>query len=92
MIEVGVRDLKNGLSRYLTSVKQGEDVVITERGRPVAKLVKMPESGPSIKERLAQLAAEGFLTLPEKPLRSRVPQPLKVPGKPLSQIVIEDRR
>ncbi|MBI2467866.1 MAG: type II toxin-antitoxin system prevent-host-death family antitoxin, partial [Candidatus Rokubacteria bacterium] len=32
-------ELKAHLSRYLDQVKSGQEVVITERGRPVAKLV-----------------------------------------------------
>ena len=34
-----VSELKAGLSKYLARVKRGEQVVITERGRPIAKLV-----------------------------------------------------
>ncbi|MCJ7672194.1 MAG: type II toxin-antitoxin system prevent-host-death family antitoxin, partial [Acidimicrobiia bacterium] len=33
-VEVGVRDLKNNLSRYLDRVKEGEEVIVTDRGRP----------------------------------------------------------
>lgn len=37
-IEVGVRDLKNNLSRYLDQVEEGVEVVVTDRGRPIARL------------------------------------------------------
>ena len=36
--EVGIRDLKNGLSKYIDRVEAGEEVIVTDRGRPVAKL------------------------------------------------------
>jgi prevent-host-death family protein len=36
-----VADLKSRLSYYLRQVKQGQDVVITERGLPVARLVPL---------------------------------------------------
>lgn len=42
MKEVGVRELKNRLSEYLRRVKAGEDVVVTEHGRPLAKLSPLP--------------------------------------------------
>lgn len=35
---VGVRDLKNGLSAHLDRVKAGEQIIVTEHGRPIAKL------------------------------------------------------
>ena len=39
MISAGVKDVKNNLSRLLARVKAGEVVVITDRGRPVARIV-----------------------------------------------------
>ncbi|MBA2427747.1 MAG: type II toxin-antitoxin system prevent-host-death family antitoxin [Actinobacteria bacterium] len=39
MATAGVAQLKASLSRYLARVKAGEELVVTERGRPVAKLV-----------------------------------------------------
>ncbi|MGI8591141.1 MAG: type II toxin-antitoxin system Phd/YefM family antitoxin, partial [Nakamurella sp.] len=36
--QVGVRDLKNRLSAYLDLVKSGQDIVVTEHGRPIARL------------------------------------------------------
>lgn len=32
MLTVGIRELKNGLSRYIKRVRQGETIVITDRG------------------------------------------------------------
>lgn len=36
---VGVRELRQNLSKYLTRVKAGESLVVTERGEEVARLV-----------------------------------------------------
>jgi prevent-host-death family protein len=36
---VGVRDLKNGLSAHLDRVKAGEEIIVTEHGRPIARLI-----------------------------------------------------
>jgi prevent-host-death family protein len=38
-MEVGVRELKAHLLEYLGRAAAGEDVVVTDRGRPVARLV-----------------------------------------------------
>jgi len=37
-MEVSIREMKNRLSKYLKLVQAGKDVVITDRGRPVARL------------------------------------------------------
>ena len=39
MKRVGVAELKNQLSRYLREVEAGYDVEVTDRGRPVGRLV-----------------------------------------------------
>lgn len=92
MISVGVRELKNNLSRFLRSVKAGEEVVITDRGKPVARIVRERRERPdSVEEALQCMEAEGLITRATKPLRKNIPMPPKVPGKPLSEIVIEDR-
>ncbi len=45
MISVGVRELKNHLSEYLRKVRQGERVVVTDRGRPVVAMSRVEEGG-----------------------------------------------
>ena len=39
MIEVGAFEAKNKLSALLDRVEQGEEIIITRHGRPVARLV-----------------------------------------------------
>ncbi len=41
---VGVRELRQNLSKYLERVKNGEDLVVTERGKVVARLVPALEA------------------------------------------------
>lgn len=41
MRTAGIREARQNLSRLLEEVRQGREVVITERGRPVAKLVPL---------------------------------------------------
>jgi prevent-host-death family protein len=38
-MKAGVAELKAGLSRYLERVRAGHEVVVTDRGRPVARIV-----------------------------------------------------
>ena len=42
-MQVSVRELKNNLSKYLKLLRQGEPVVVTSQGTPVARLLPIPE-------------------------------------------------
>lgn len=42
MKTTGVADLKARLSLYLAAVKSGDEVLVTERGVPVARIVPLP--------------------------------------------------
>lgn len=57
MAEVGVAQLRRELKDWLDRARSGDDVVITERGRPVARL-----SGIDTAPLLDRLAAEGRLS------------------------------
>lgn len=65
MKSAGVAELKAHLSRYLASVKEGEEVMVTERGRPIARLVPLD---PQVRQevRLEHLARLGLVKLPTR--------------------------
>jgi len=93
MISVGVRQLKNGLTRYLRLVGQGQVVLVTNRSRAVAVL-KEPDrnSARSLEEKLAGMVAEGRLLPAVKPGPFKPFTPIRVKGQPVSKTIIEDRR
>ena len=59
MVSVGVAKLKASLSAYLARVKAGEVVVVTEHGRPIARLVPAPSLGSDADTHLAQMERSG---------------------------------
>lgn len=61
---VGVRELRQNLSRYLDRVKAGEDLVVTERGAVVARLIPVGETA----DGYAWLAARFGATVPTERL------------------------
>jgi prevent-host-death family protein len=65
---VGVRELRQNLSRYLDRVKAGEGLVVTEHGRVVARLVP---AGPGA-DPYAELAEEFSASVPVEPLEAIV--------------------
>ncbi len=76
MRTTGVAQLKAHLSRYLAHVKGGQEVVVTERGRPVAKLVPVQADGGSRRERLIRA---GVLLPGRGRIRPSLLRPLKGP-------------
>lgn len=93
MSTVGIKELKNRLTAYLRRTKQGEEVVVTERGKPIA-LIQPIESAPQIvsrEARLAKLAAQGHIRLPSRKLLKKVRR-VTAAGRPTSELILEDRR
>lgn len=86
-IEVGVRDLKNNLSRYLDQVEAGVEVVVTDRGRPIARLNGI-DTAPT--DRLTALIEAGLVQPPTATARRR-PAPLRASGS-VSELVAEQRQ
>lgn len=66
---VGVRELKNHLSSFLDRVKAGEEITVTEHGRPIARLSAI---GIDV-DRMAGLVAAGVI----RPATSRRRLPAK---------------
>ena len=54
--EISLREANQHLARYIKAVEQGREVVITRRGRPVARLVPVPREHAPSAEQLAALA------------------------------------
>ena len=93
MSTVGIKELKNRLTQYLRRTKSGQEVVVTERGKPIAliKPIESVERTASLEARLAGLAAEGLVTLPTlKPLKKL--RLIKVSGPAISKTILEDRQ
>ncbi len=87
MSTVGIKELKNRLTQYLRRTKNGQEVVVTERGKPIQSV----ERTASLEARLAGLAAEGLVTLPtQKPLKKL--RLIKVSGPAISKTILEERR
>jgi len=95
-MKIPVRTLKNRLSQYLRRAAAGEEVVVTSRGRPVARLVA-PRAGrryrPSpVEEAVALLRGQAWIRAGKgRPRLPRYVSRLKPGEKSLSEIVGEER-
>jgi antitoxin (DNA-binding transcriptional repressor) of toxin-antitoxin stability system len=92
MIQVGIRLLKNRLGGYLDQVRRGETIVITDRGKPVARIERIVEDE-ELPEAFGRLIAEGRAADHGRPLRMTPPTVALLPGsKSLVDYVAEQRR
>jgi prevent-host-death family protein len=83
--EVGVRELHNRLSEYLERVENGTDVVVTRRGKRIARLAAIDRE-----DRLDELIRRGLVHPPQEP---RTPmRPTVKPRGSVSDLVSEQRR
>ena len=92
MQSAGIKELKNNLSRYLARVKQGEEVLVTERGKIIARIIAEKPEKVSLLQGLQSMVADGIGIMPTRELNRKGPDRLAVKGRPVSEIVIEDRR
>jgi len=71
-VEVGVRELRENLSEWLDRASAGEEIVVTERGKPKARL----SAAETAYDRLVR---EGVIT-PAKGPRRPLPPPMEMEG------------
>jgi prevent-host-death family protein len=87
-VDVAVTELRAHLSAWLARANGGEDVVITERGTPVARLV-----GVGSTQVLDRLVAEGVVSLPRTAQRPAAKGRKRVrASSALADVVSEQRR
>lgn len=81
--EVGVRELHDRLSEYLERVEAGSEIVVTRRGRPVARLSGLGERP------LEALARRGLVRMPA---RTRSSRSARVKGAGSVSDLVSDQR
>jgi prevent-host-death family protein len=95
MRRVAISELKARLSEYLTAVRAGEEVIVTDRGKPVARLA--PISGPDETDtRLRMLVRTGQVRPPDveggiDPEMIAALRP-RVPGADVLDALLDERR
>ncbi len=85
MSRIGIRELRDGLSRHIAAVRDGASITVTVRGRPVARIVPVHRT-----TTLEHLIAEGVVS-PARSAKRPAPEPLVVEGT-VSDLVADQRR
>jgi len=94
-MQVGIRELKAHLSEYITKARNGEPIVVTDRGRPVVRLAAV-EPAPKhddLPPKWRALIDSGKMVRKEPITRDMLPKPLPpIPGvKSLAELVVQER-
>ncbi len=85
-MEAGVRELRDHLSRYLSVVREGHEVTVTDHGKAVARLVPLDQP-----RAIDRLINEGLISPPAQPKRPRTAPRVSGRGT-VSDLVAEQRR
>ena len=87
-MDVAVTELRAHLSKWLDRAREGDEVVITDRGVPVARLIGLTSTAT-----LERLTAEGVISRPATARRPRASgRPRPGPRKPVADLVSDQRR
>ena len=90
-MKVGLREATRRFSKIIKTVRAGQEVILTERGKPIAVVKPITNEG-RLDAVLKQMADEGLITLPTKTGPMPRFEPARITGKPISQTIIDGRR
>jgi len=90
-IRIGVREAKIHLSKLLEDVQNGREIIITNHGKPVGKIIPVPQESLSLSDRIEKLERQGWIE-PRKAKEERhLPSPLPLPDEIAQKYLKEDR-
>jgi prevent-host-death family protein len=84
----GIRELKARLSQYLKRVREGETVVITDRGKPIGQIIPYEQTS---EERLEQLQVSGLIAWSGQRPSAQAPIVRARGEKTVAELLLEDR-
>lgn len=90
-MNVGIREAKANLSKLLRMVEKGKEVVLTDRGRPVGKLVPIDKGALPLASRIRAMEDAGILEPVTGRSPRRLPPPIPVEEGLAQRLLKEDR-
>ncbi len=83
-MEIGIRELRDGLSKHLALVRNGRTLTVTDHGHPIARIVPV-----DVPTRLERLRADGLVTRARR-RKGPAPDPIEA-AAPVSDLIAEQR-
>lgn len=90
MLKRGIKEVRDHFTQYVRMVKMGKEILITEREKPVALISPIPK-GTDFQEKLELAAMRGLIRLPQKNENIPHHKKIKLKGKSLTDIILEER-
>ena len=93
-MKLGLREANQQFSRTMQAVRRGEEVVLTERGRPIAVIRPVADTDPdSDAAALRKMIDAGLVVAAAEPGPMPAPRwrPVAVAGRPVSRSIAADR-
>ncbi len=88
---VGIREAKIQLSKLLRMVKEGNEIILTDRGQPVGKIVPIESQNLPLETRIGRLENQGVIEPASEKGLKQVPLPIPVPDDLAQRFLREDR-
>lgn len=85
MISVGIRELKEKLSTYVDKVRRGEEIVLTDRGKEIARVIPISRERSAVNH-LVESGRAAWTGGKPGGMKG-----VKAKGKPISKTILEDR-
>lgn len=90
--KTGIRQVKAHLCAMLKEVGEGTEIIITERGKPIARIVPVTEDSLTVAEKISNAERLGWIS-PVSPEKSKsIPAPFSVSGERARKFLEEARR
>ena len=89
-MKVGLREANVHFSKYVSMVKNGKEIVLTERGLPIATIKPIPQEAAGMKKRIRLLEEKGMVRC-GKTGKFPLHKPVSVRGGLISETVVKAR-
>lgn len=92
MQTAAVSELKASASEYLAKVRSGEEILITDRGNPIAKIIPLRRNADNLNARMSQLERTGMIKIGTGAITDDFwasPRPQDTQGQALAAIIAE---
>jgi prevent-host-death family protein len=85
---IGIRQLKARLGNYMRQVKAGATLIITERGKPVGRIIPI---GSSVESRTQELIQAGLVAWSGRKLTDTAPVARTQGRRTVAELLLENR-
>lgn len=90
-IRMGLREANQQFSRVAKAVRAGQEIVLTDRGEPIAVIKPLIRRG-GLEAALRRLTAAGLLRSPSRSKRMQPWRPRAITGPPIAETLREERK